>query len=132
MANLLGIDYGRSYIGVALATTPLAEPLMILDNDEKVLAHIKQAISLNQIDTIVVGISEAAMAQETREFAEKLTPAISTPIVFHDETLTSHEASLKIMHAKRSTRSDRQDAFQATVMLQDYLDTHPSGQPVQS
>ena len=124
MANFLGIDYGRKYLGLALATTPLAEPVAFWENNETVLPRLKKISQKHQVDTIVIGISEGAMAEETKTFAQKVKQVCQQPVIFHDETLTSHEASLKLRHAKRSKRGRPQDAFQAALMLQDYLDTH--------
>jgi len=64
------------------------------------------------------------MAQKSREFGQRLQQTLGLPVKFHDETLSSHEAKQKLRHAKKSLRDQPQDAYQATVMLQDYLDTH--------
>lgn len=129
---LLGIDYGRSYIGLALAETSLAEPLVIFDNNQDFLPHLTSICQQHRVEAIIIGLSEGALAAETKTFAHQVKAATNLPVIFHDETLTSHEARAKLLHAKRSLRDNPQDAYQASVMLQDYLDTHPSGQPPQS
>ncbi len=126
MQHFLGIDYGDKNIGVSMATTPLAEPLTVLKNHPPVTQELRLLCQQHRIDTIIVGISEGQMAAKSREFGEHLQPATGLPVKFHDETLTSHEANQKLQHAKKSLRQKPQDAYQATLMLQDYLDTHPT------
>lgn len=124
MSNILGIDYGTKIIGVSLATTIIAEPLIILDNDSDAISQLVEICQSYHVDTIVIGMSEGDMGQRTKEFAQVLAQKIAIPIEFHDETLSSYTAQQMLLHAKKSLRDEPQDAFQATVMLQDYLDTH--------
>lgn len=122
MKHYLGIDYGRKNIGIALATTPLADPLKVINNDQNTIPAIIKVISDNNIDTIVLGISENQMAIDTKQFAKNLKQKLSIPLVFQDETLSSHLAQKKLLHTKKSSRSKPQDAYQAALMLQGYLD----------
>lgn len=122
--NFLGIDFGLKHIGISLATTILAEPLTILDNDKSSAQKINLLCQQHQIGIVIIGVSEGKMAQKSREFGQRLQQTLGLPVKFHDETLSSHEAKQKLRHAKKSLRDQPQDAYQATVMLQDYLDTH--------
>jgi putative Holliday junction resolvase len=126
MKRYLAIDYGRSHLGLAYAQTPLAEPLTQLPNTslQKVVLELRKIIHEKQIDTIVVGISEGKMAEETKEFASNLEKELEIPVVFHDETLSSHTATKYLIKsgAKQKKRQDKQHQTAAAVILQDYLD----------
>lgn len=121
--RLLGLDYGRKRIGVALAEGPLAEPLTVLENNQQVIKDISSLCQEHHSRAVVLGISEGKMAEEIREFAHLLEANLKVPLFLHDETLTSVEAKLKLRHHKKSKRIKPQDAYQASLMLQDYLDT---------
>ena len=66
MANLLGIDYGTECLGIAIATTPLAEPLLILDNNVDLFNKLQQICQEQAITKIIIGLSEGEMAQKTQ------------------------------------------------------------------
>ena len=121
--NILGLDYGTKRIGVALAATSLAEPLTIIPNNSHAFKTIQSLVNHQQIDLVIIGLSEGNMAQKTRNFADQLQPIINVPIKFFDETLTSQETSLKLLHLRRRARSLPQDAYQAALILQRFLDS---------
>ena len=123
----MGIDYGKKNLGISIAATPLAEPLTILDNNASSIHAIRLLCRQHRIDKIIIGVSEGTMAKNSRAFGSQLQ-TIGLPVEFHDETLTSYEANLKLRHTKKSVRSEPQDAYQATLILQDYLDTRKSAE----
>lgn len=121
--TLLGIDYGEKRIGLAIATTPLAEPFTIVSPD-KALATIKSLIITHQVTALVVGVSEAKTAEYTRQFIQKLRRITDTPIYTQDETLSTQETQIKLQSAKKSTRTKPIDHFVAASILQEFIDTH--------
>lgn len=124
--KILGVDYGRKKIGLALAEGPLAEPLAVVrgENPQELAKKIGQIVEKEAIDKIVIGISEGEMAKETRAFGEELRGKLNLPLEFFDETLTSQEATRLSVEAgvKRQKRKSFEDAFAATLMLQSYLE----------
>lgn len=131
--NILCLDYGTRRIGVALSTTPLAEPLEIVTNATKTTTDVvtSQAIDAilrlvdqHSIRLIVVGISEEAMSVKTRQFIEILTQFTSVPIEEMDETLSSYQTYSQMKTMKKSKRDGNRDHFAAANILQNYLDTH--------
>jgi putative Holliday junction resolvase len=124
--KLLGIDYGERKIGLALAVSKIAEPYSVahFQNFGQVIAVIAEIVEKEGIDEIVIGISEGKTAEETKEFAKRLADVVAKKITFHDETLTSKEAQRLSIEAgtKRKKRKSLEDAFAATLMLQDYMD----------
>jgi|SRR3989344_3724540 len=129
MNKVLGIDYGRKKIGLAIGDPEnrLAEPFRILRyEDIKIMVEgIKKIISENKIDIIVIGLSEGKMAEETREFGKKLQKEFIIPVEYQDETLTSHDAQLLSIEAgiRRKKRKNMEDAYAAALILQSWFDT---------
>ncbi len=119
--NYLCLDHGRIHTGLALATTPLAEPLRTIPTSD-VLHQLPNLIDQHHIDRLIIGISENQMAQDTKQFATKLASHIQIPITFHDETLSSHQASKLLRHSSKKTKTGPDHHFAAAIILQDYLD----------
>lgn len=128
MKNYLGIDFGLHYLGLALASTPLAEPLTTIKykNDEKLFKKLMFLIESNDIDVLIIGLSEGDMAKKTQNFALKLKKLFKGLVYFQDETLSSKEAQKKSVLAGKSKtdRRNKNHQFAATLILQDFLDTN--------
>ncbi len=126
--KILGVDYGRKNIGLAVGDpeSKFAEPLSVLkfEKVEKVVAKIKQLAAIEKVEKVVVGISEGKMAEEAKEFGEKLRTELRTPVVFQDETLTTHDAQELSIAAqiKRTKRKKMEDAYSAAIILQQLLE----------
>lgn len=120
MTKILGIDYGRSKMGLAVADGLLAEPLKVIrhSNSEILKKEIEKFVKENGIEKIVVGISEGKMGEESKKFAESLGA------MTFDETLTSQDAQRLSREAgiPPKKRREMEDAYAAAIMLQNYLD----------
>ena len=123
----LGIDYGRSKVGLALAEGPLAEPWKVIRESDKnlLINDIKKIIETEKIEKVVVGVSEGEMAAETRDFRKRLEKEINIPVEEFDETLTSQDAQNLSIEAgiNRKKRREMEDAYAAAIILQNYLDS---------
>ena len=119
--KFLGIDYGRSKIGLAISDGRLSEPYQVIryKDYDKMIAHVQRVVDRLKIEKVVVGISEGEMAIESKEFAKKFNADT------FDETLSSKDAiSLSIQSGMgRKKRKEMEDAFAASIMLQNYLDS---------
>ncbi len=129
MTKFLGIDYGRSKIGLAISEGFLAEPLEVIrDSDTRILRKkMKEIVDKNKIEKIVIGISEGEMAKETMQFLSTIRSTLpNIPVETHDETLSTQDAQRLAIeaHLPRGKRKSLEDAFAAAVMLQSYLDAH--------
>jgi putative Holliday junction resolvase len=124
--KLLGIDYGRKKVGLAFADGSLAEPLQVIreKSEEGVIRRVEQVVQVEQVEKIILGISEGKMGEESREFGRKLEKKLKIPVIFQDETLTTHDAQKLSIEAgmKRKKRKTLEDAFSAALILQAYLD----------
>jgi putative Holliday junction resolvase len=119
--KILGIDYGRSKIGLAVGVGTLAEPFRVIrvGSFEDALIKVKASIESEKPDKVVVGISEGEMGEESKKFAMELGAET------FDETLTSQDAQRLSREAgiSRKKRKGMEDAYAATIMLQNYLDS---------
>lgn len=137
MENFLGIDYGTKRIGLAFNVASLVEPLMVLNNqtnqqepvtNELVVTQIAQICKEKKINKIILGYSEAQMAEKTKIFAKLLEKKIDLPIIFSDETLSSYEVAAKMKEAAFSLKKRQGpiDHYAAALILEDFLESSPS------
>ena len=91
--RLLGIDYGRAKIGLAISEGSLAEPFSVIryEDEKALLEKIKALVDKEEIDKAVVGVSEGRSAEEAMGFGEKLKN-LGVEVVFFDETLSTVSA----------------------------------------
>jgi putative Holliday junction resolvase len=123
--STLAIDYGTKRIGVAVSGGSLAIPLEIVPNTDRAIARLQEIIAERAIEQLVVGLSEGAMAEQTRAFVSNLQKSIALPVHFADETLSSHAVHAKLRQAKSSKRREPIDHFAAAEFLQEWLDEQP-------
>lgn len=120
----LGIDYGRVWIGVAFSEGFQANSLFQVHRNEALL-RIGDVVQKQEIDKIVIGISDGFLKKDILEFGEKLTNAYAVQVVYFDETLTSHQAQGLVRQSggrnKKKTTKEHQVA--AALILEQYLDT---------
>lgn len=141
----LGIDYGEKRIGLSYADElGVAVPLdPAIEGDQAGrLSAIARAIRLRGVEAIVIGYpynmdgSAGKKTQEVDVFIKKLQEAFGLPIYRVDERLTTlqaqaDETAILSRSKKKSLRVHRDarkkgvlDSRAATIILQDYLDTH--------
>lgn len=119
--KVLAIDYGTERIGLAVSFANLADPLVIIPNDENLLQYLAQLINQQSINRVVVGLSENAMADKTKLFVMELSKVLKIPVELFDETLSSKTVRKKLKEA--SNNSDQPiDHLAAAEILQNWLD----------
>jgi len=125
--RLLGIDYGRAKVGLALGEAILAEPYKVIkyNNIDALIKQIDDVTRKENITKIVVGVSESVIAKESEDFAKKVNETLNIPVDLQDETLSSLDAQrISIeLGIKRKKRKGLEDAYAAAIMLQNYLDS---------
>ena len=122
----LGIDYGRSKMGLAFADGSLAEPLKVIRYvDTRIVAEqIKKIIEDMGIEKVIVGVSEGEMGKESENFSKSFGKMLTIPVETADETLSTQEAQMLSKEAgiHQKKRHQMEDAYASTIMLQNYLD----------
>ena len=134
MARLLGIDYGRRRIGLAVSdpTGTIAQGVDTILVSGILDAIKKLALTIKRYDTpqVVLGCplsmngSEGPAAQEVRAFGRKLAAETKVEVIEWDERLTSVAAKRSrrgLPLRKRRVKSEV-DRTAATLLLQSYLD----------
>jgi len=129
---ILGIDFGRARIGLAISDELglLAHPLETLRANKDAIERIAEIIRERNIDKIVVGVPRhmsgeiGESAKEALEFANKLRAQIPCPVETWDERLTTVAAERALRGAGKKTRKTRHivDQVAAQMILQSYLD----------
>ncbi len=134
MGRLLGIDYGKRRVGLAISD-PLgmfASGLETLDNrsEKRLLADLQQVIQEHNIEKIILGLplkstGEFGEAAETVQgFGEKLSQVTGLEVGYEDERFTSviAQQSLKAQGVQPSRQKHLTDKTAAALILQQYLD----------
>jgi len=132
-AVLLGLDYGRKRIGIAVST-PLGtvHPRERLERDtmEKDLAALCALAEETGAGAFVIGLPHhmdgktSDMEREARAFAQALAGACGLPVFGSDERLTTEAADSALRQTSKGwrDRKARRDSAAACIVLQDYLD----------
>ncbi len=122
---LLGIDYGKRKIGLALSEGLYASSAGTVVNTESRIQQIKEKIS-EPLDLIVIGLPGSIMDNDIKFFGNQLKNQFTCEIHYENEFNTTQEAQLTMIRSgvkQKKRRSD--DSMAATTILQRYIDTHP-------
>jgi len=124
--KILGIDYGRSKIGLAVSSGSLANPVKVIRySDTKVLVdQLLKFIEEGEIEKVVFGISEGEMGKESKNFSINFGKLVNIPVETFDETLSTQEAQILSREAgiHQKKRHEMEDAYAAAIILQNYID----------
>lgn len=124
--NILGLDYGRSKVGIAISEESFATPLKVVrykDLDD-LLERVGKIVSDKKIEKIIVGVSSGKMAEESKKFAKELRHELGIKVEIYDEILSTKMAQKKAIEAgiRREKRQRMEDAFAAALILENYLE----------
>lgn len=134
--KVMGIDYGDVRIGIAFSdlTRLIASPFETYTrkNLSTDIDYLVKLIKDKDVKIVVFGLplnmdgSEGERVVKTREFAKLLIEKVPVKIDFMDERLTSVSAENILLSAnvRRDKRKQVIDKLAATIILQEYLDTH--------
>ena len=93
--NALGLDVGDARIGVARINSiaQIAEPLVVLQNNDRFMTELTELILEYSIDLLVVGLPRNMSGEKTKQtavvehFAQEVLSRCPIRHVFQDETL---------------------------------------------
>jgi putative holliday junction resolvase len=132
MNPILGLDFGRARIGVAVSDELqlLAHPLETIPTKGGPESRVAKIVHEKKVDHIVVGIPKqmngqiGTAATEVLEFVEKLRAILPCPVVTWDERLTTVAAHRALRDTGKKSRHTRGyvDQVAAQMILQGYLD----------
>lgn len=141
--RLLGIDFGRRRIGLALSdpTGTIASPLTTLERRGGAVpwAELERLVALHEVGALVVGLpldlagTETPWTAEVRAFGEELARRTGRPVHWIDERLSSVRAERAVrslgLPKRERERKERIDAAAAALLLQNFLRRRELGGP---
>lgn len=133
MAKILGIDYGAVRVGLAMtdSTNTIAtglDTLVVNGNLDILINKLKEILSENSIETIVIGYPKnmdgtiSKKALEIDKIIEELKK-LNVKVEKWDERLTTVMAygTMRELGIKQKEKNKFADKLAATTILQDYL-----------
>jgi putative Holliday junction resolvase len=134
MGRVLGVDWGRVRIGLAVSdglglTAQSLETLDAADQTHALDAVTRHCVD-QEVEAIVLGLprrmdgSDGASADAVRAFAHRLEERARLPVHFWDERFSSVEAERLLVDAgvRRKARRGAVDRMAAVLILQGFLD----------
>lgn len=139
----LAVDPGDKHLGVAVsdATGLIARPLATLRHQSyaESAARLVALADEHNVTGIIVGLpldedgEVGPQARKAIRLAEAIRARTNLTVILHDESLSSRTAQALKRAAcgkkRRAARNVSDHAAAAAVILQDYLDAHPSKAP---
>jgi putative holliday junction resolvase len=140
VSRVLGVDLGTVRTGVAVASTSVAQPLVVIEetDDARIVDRLAALAAEENAGEIVFGIpialdgTDGPAAIRAREVARRLEEAAGVPVRLWDERLTTAQADRALVGggARRRKRRRVVDKIAATLLLQSYLDAQTTkGRP---
>ena len=133
MRPILGIDFGRARIGVAISDElrMLAHPVETIPFSKQAMTRVATLAREKNAERIVVGVPKmmsggiGTAAEEVLRFIEALRKAVPCEVVAWDERLTTVAANRALRDAGKKTKKTRGyvDQVAAQMILQGYLDS---------
>ena len=128
ISHILGIDYGWSNVGLALADeeTKMAFIYRTIKNDKNFLQNLAEIIEKEDVKTVVIGIPSYVNRESVVYDAEKLGNFLEknfkVEVFYENEMFTTKMAQANLIekHVKGIKRFDDQEA--AKIILQEWLD----------
>jgi putative Holliday junction resolvase len=139
MRPILGVDFGRARIGVAISDELrlLAHPVETIPATREATRRLKTLAQDKNVERIVVGVPRlmsgglGSAAGEVMKFVEELRRTVSCEVVTWDERLTTVAAHRALRDSGKKTRTTRGyvDQVAAQMILQGYLDSLQNSTP---
>ncbi len=136
MSVVLAVDPGDKRIGLAVSdlSGTIANPLRVIEHVARLVdaALIAQVAAERGAGLIIVGqaLDEEGQpgpaARKAQRLAEAIRSQTEIPVELWDESSSTEEAlfARRALGASRKKRSGHLDELAATVILQDYLNSH--------
>lgn len=127
-SHILGIDYGESKVGLAIADseTRMAFVYSTLDNDKNLLQKLAEIVERENISKVIIGVPSRINREQAvypgKKLGDFLKKKLRIEIEYQNEMFTTREAQRNLIEkgVKGIKRYDDQEA--ARIILQSWLD----------
>lgn len=129
MGRILGIDYGRKRIGIAVTDELqiIASPLVVILNNSFVFEKISKICKEYKINKVVIGFPFSDKYKEAMleviEFSKKLQQKINIEVAFQNEEFSTVESEYFLKSLGQNPKKIKKivDKYAAQKILEDYL-----------
>ncbi|MFA6382878.1 MAG: Holliday junction resolvase RuvX [Parcubacteria group bacterium] len=129
ISHILGIDFGKSKIGLAMADTEtkIAFVYGAIKNDKKMLSNLEKIIEKESVEKVIIGLPgymiETSEEADQKSLGKLLEINTGVRVEYFEEMFTTKmaQANLKEKGAKNISKSD--DAESAKIILQEWMDS---------
>lgn len=123
--KLLGIDYGKVYMGLATTEdelTPTVLKVVKSKSDTHKINEIAKICKEEGINKVVIGNGSGKLENHIRGFIDQLKKNLTAEVVSIDETLTSNQAVEKMIAdgVPQKKRSELEHGYAAAILLSLY------------
>ncbi|MBK33923.1 MAG: Holliday junction resolvase RuvX [Gemmatimonadetes bacterium] len=133
MKRVIGVDYGRRRVGVAVSDDLglTAQPLATLTvrGGRDASRQLVELVDAHDVDTIVVGLplnmdgTRGEMADEVEKLGGRLAEETGRPVIYWDERLTTQAASRTLRMSGKRADKGAVDRIAACLILDGYLNS---------
>ncbi|MDR0922105.1 MAG: Holliday junction resolvase RuvX [Lactobacillales bacterium] len=139
--RIMGLDVGSRTVGIAVSdllgwTAQGVEIIRINeDKGEFGFTRLGELVNEYQVEKFVVGLPKnmnntiGPRAEASMEYGEKIYELFGLPVEYQDERLTTVQAERMLIEQANTSRAKRKkviDKLAAVMILQNYLDAHPT------
>jgi putative holliday junction resolvase len=133
--RILAVDFGTVRIGTALSDElkMLAAPYKVIPYSKDAAETLAALAAQENVESVVIGMpyaldgTESSMTRQTKNFAARLRPLLSCPVIEWDEAFSSRKAGERMrsagMKKKKRQVKGTTDTWAAAIILQEYLDS---------
>ena len=134
VATVMALDIGEKRTGVAIARSDvlIARPFKALDGASDELARqVAELVEAEAVAALVIGLPRNLQGDKTDQTrwvevqAAKIKRALTIPVYFVDEALTSIKAEEELKSRGREYAKVEVDMLAATYILDDFMKEHP-------
>lgn len=125
--NILGIDWGASDVGVALASleTRVALGLTTLHNDTQLIERLRQIILEEHVQLVVIGIpshiNRKSVEYPGEKLGQELERELGVLVRYQDEMFTTKMAQQNLIARGMKHVGKHDDKEAARIILEEWL-----------
>ena len=128
ISHYLGIDYGKSNVGLALADyeTKVAFAYKVLKNNKNLLGNIMEEINQKNVNIIVMGVplhtNNSEMKEEIEKIGRLLELETGIRVEYCNEMFTTKMAQDNLIEKGAKKIKEYDDQESARIILQEWID----------